>query len=141
MVFGLGDKLIFYLIIFYGYGDYYGGFGLIKLVYSLCIVMSEIEWYVLENDVFVSYCWGVKFEKDLLIEDGDVFNVNGIELVFYVMLGYILGMFIIVFFVIDGDEWYCVVLWGGIGFNYGLDVVRIKFYINLVNIMKVLVKE
>ncbi|CAI3962905.1 metallo-beta-lactamase class B [Alteromonas macleodii] len=138
---GLGDKPISHLIISHGHGDHYGGFGLIKSVYSPRIVMSEIEWHVLENDAFASYRWGAKPEKDLLIEDGDVLNVNGTELAFYVTPGHTPGTLTIVLPVIDGDERHRAVLWGGTGLNYGPDVARIKSYTNSANAMKALVKE
>lgn len=121
-MFGLEDKFVFYLIIFYGYGDYYGGFNVVVKCYNFCIVMSELEWELLEYDSFVSWCWGVKLKKDMVVNDGDIFNIDGIMFIFYVMFGYMSGILLLVFFVYDGDEFYCVVLWGGMGFNYGLDV-------------------
>ena len=138
---GLGDKPISHLIISHGHGDHYGGFELIKSTYNPRIVMSNVEWDYLENDKFASYRWGKKPSRDVAVDDGEKLNVNGTELSLYVTPGHTPGTLTVIFSVVDGNEKYRAVLWGGTGLNYGPDLPRIKSYTESAMAMKRLVKE
>lgn len=127
---GLSNKPVSHLIISHGHGDHYGGFELIKSRYSPRIVMSEVEFNVLEKDRFASFRWGNKPQRNMVVNDGDVLTINGTQLSMYVTPGHTPGTLTLVFPVTDGDEQHRAVLWGGTGLNYGPDVPRIKAYTN-----------
>lgn len=133
---GLEDKPVSHLIISHGHGDHYGGFNAIVKRYNPRIVMSETEWKLLKHDNFASQRWGAKPSQDMVVNDGDVLNINGTALTLYVTPGHTPGTLSLVFPVYDGDEPHRAVLWGGTGLNYGSDVQRIQSYTESAQTMK-----
>lgn len=133
---GLEDKPVSHLIISHGHGDHYGGFNAVVKRFNPRIVMSELEWELLEHDSFASRRWGAKPKKDMAVNDGDTLNIDGTTLTFHVTPGHTPGTLSLVFPVYDGDEPHRAVLWGGTGLNYGSDVQRIQSYTESAQIMK-----
>ena len=127
---GLDPNDMQYLIITHGHGDHYGGQDLLVSRYQPNVVMSDIEWTILEQPKldFSSPRWGERPERDVSIEDGDVITLGDTSVRLYVTPGHTPGTVSLIFPVYDEGERHMAALWGGTGLNYGPVVSRIQSY-------------
>jgi len=127
---GLNPHDMQYLIITHGHGDHYGGQDLLVSRYQPSVVMSDIEWTILEQPEldFSSPRWGERPERDVSIEDGDVITLGETSVQLYVTPGHTPGTVSLIFPVYHEGERHMAALWGGTGLNYGPVVSRIQSY-------------
>ncbi|MCU4677236.1 MBL fold metallo-hydrolase [Catenovulum sp. 2E275] len=129
---GLNPKDIKYLIISHGHGDHYGGQNYLVKNYQPRVVMSEIEWTILEQPEqdFSSPNWGSKPTRDISIKDGDAITLGDTTIQLYITPGHTQGTLSVIFPVYDQGEKHIASMWGGTGLNYGPKLERILAYSN-----------
>lgn len=127
---GLNPQDMQYLIITHGHGDHYGGQDLLVSRYRPSVVMSDIEWTILEQPKldFSSPRWGERPERDVSIEDGDVITLGETSVQLHVTPGHTPGTVSLIFPVYNEGEQHMAALWGGTGLNYGPIASRIQSY-------------
>lgn len=127
---GLNPEAIRYLIITHGHGDHYGGQELLVNRFQPKVVMSDVEWTILERPKldFSSPRWGERPKRDVSAEDGDVITLGDTEVRLHLTPGHTPGTLSLIFPVYDQGERHTAALWGGTGLNYGPIERRIQAY-------------
>jgi metallo-beta-lactamase class B len=132
---GLDPADIKYVVVSHAHGDHYGGAVYLKQKFNPRIVMSEIDWKVLEetqrDPLFGSKrnpLFGDPPQRDLAVNDGDTITLGATTLKLYVIPGHTLGTLATVFTVHDQGQAHRVVAWGGTAYNFGPLPDRLQIY-------------
>ena len=132
---GLNPADIRYVVVSHGHGDHYGGASYLKKKFSPRIVMSEIDWKLLEETVRDPLfgtkrnpLFGLPPERDQAVQNEEVLTLGDTQLKFYVIPGHTLGTLATVFTVYDQGKPHRVVAWGGTAYNFGPIPDRLQLY-------------
>ncbi len=140
---GLDPDDIKYLVIAHAHGDHYGGQEYLVETYAPRVVMSDIDWTVLEQpeQEFSSPRWGKPPVRDVSVEDGHELKLGDTTLRLYVTPGHTPGPLSMIFDVQDGGKTHTVALWGGTGMRFGEDWERMQAYADSADRMRKLAEE
>jgi metallo-beta-lactamase class B len=124
-----------YVVVSHAHGDHYGGAAYLKEKFNPRVVMSEIDWGVLD-EAQKDPLFGTKLnplfskppKRDLAVKDGDTIMLGGTTLKLYVIPGHTLGTLATVFTVHDKGEAHRAVAWGGTAYNFGPLPDRLQIY-------------
>lgn len=126
---GLDPARIRYIVVSHGHGDHYGGAPYLAQKYGARVVMSDIDWTMMETRLeFATPIWGAPPKRDISVKDGDKLTLGGTSLTLYVTPGHTWGTLSPVFDVSWQGQKHRVLLWGGTGFNFGADIPRMEAY-------------
>ncbi|MDQ7955996.1 MAG: MBL fold metallo-hydrolase [Rhodocyclaceae bacterium] len=126
---GLDPARIRYIVVSHGHGDHYGGAPYLAQKYGARVVMSDIDWTMMETRLeFATPIWGAPPKRDISVKDGDKLTLGGTSLTLYVTPGHTWGTLSPVFDVTWQGKKHRVLLWGGTGFNFGADIPRMESY-------------
>lgn len=127
---GLDPKKIKYILITHAHGDHYGGQNYIATTYGPRVAMSDADWGVLEdpNQRIENPRWGPRPVRDIVLKDGDTLSVPGTVVQVRVTPGHTPGTISLIFPVSDKGKPHKAALWGGTGFNFGPDEVKLRQY-------------
>jgi metallo-beta-lactamase class B len=119
-----------YVIVSHAHGDHYGGAQYLKDKFQAKIVMSEIDWKVLEDPSSKSQnpLFGDPPKRDMSVKDGDTIKLGKTVFKLYVIPGHTLGTLATVFDVHDKGQTHRAVEWGGTGYNFGPLPDRLELY-------------
>jgi metallo-beta-lactamase class B len=120
-----------YVIVSNSNPDHYGGATYLKNKYQTRIVMSDIEWKVMEDAKFEApkgHPFSDPPKRDMAVKDGDEIKVGKTVFKLYVIPGRTLGTLATVFDVHDKREAHRAVLWGGTGYDFGPLPDRLELY-------------
>lgn len=127
----LNPKDIKYVIISHAHGDHYGGAAYLKKKFNPKIVMSDIDWKVLEDPSFDpkrNPLFDEPPKRDMAANDGDVLKLGDTTFKLYVIPGHTLGTLATVFTVHDKGKAHRAVAWGGTAYNFGPLADRLQIY-------------
>ena len=127
---GLDPAQIRYVIVSHGHGDHYGGAPWLVEKYKSRVVMSELDWKMMETKLeFSSMHWGPPPKRDIAVNDGDKVTLGGTSVLLPMTPGHTMGTLSPVFEVTSQGRAHRVLLWGGTAFNFGRDIPRLDAYI------------
>ena len=132
---GLNPADIKYVVVSHAHGDHYGGAAYLKEKFNPRVVMSEIDWTVLD-EAQKDPLFGTKLnplfskppKRDMAVKDGDTITLGGTTIKLYVIPGHTLGTLATVFTVHDKGEAHRAVAWGGTAYNFGPLPDRLQLY-------------
>lgn len=127
---GLDPRKIKYLLVTHAHGDHYGGQNYIATTYGSRVAMSDADWKLLEDPAqrIENPRWGPRPLRDIVVEDGDTLSISGTEILIQETPGHTPGSISLIFQVFDNGTPHMAALWGGTGFNFGPDNVRLRQY-------------
>ena len=126
---GLDPARIRYIIVSHGHGDHYGGAPYLAQKYGARVVMSDLDWTMMETRLeFATPIWGAPPKRDISVKDGDRITLGGTSVTLYVIPGHTWGTLAPVFDVDWQGKKHRALLWGGTGFNFGKDIARLEAY-------------
>jgi metallo-beta-lactamase class B len=120
-----------YIIISNSNPDHYGGATYLKNKYRAHIVMSDVEWTLMEDPNFEapkSPPFADPPKRDKAAKDGDEIKVGKTVFKLYVIPSRTLGTLATVFTVHDHGQVHRAVLWGGTAYNFGPLPDRLQLY-------------
>jgi metallo-beta-lactamase class B len=120
-----------YVIISHAHGDHYGGANYLKKKFNPRIVMSDIDWKLLEDPKFEppkNPLFGKPPKRDMTAKDGDTIKLGDTLFKLYVIPGHTLGTLATVFTVHDKGKPHRAVAWGGTAYNFGPLPDRLQLY-------------
>lgn len=117
---GLDPAQIKYVVITHAHGDHYGGAQYLADKFHAHLVMSGIDWNVLEGPPRATYPanWGPAPKRDIAVKDGDTLTLGDTTLEFYVTPPHTPGTISIVMPLKDGAARHVGGEWGGTAFNF-----------------------
>jgi metallo-beta-lactamase class B len=127
----LNPKDIKYVVVSHAHGDHYGGAAYLKKKFNPKIVMSDIDWKVLEDPAFDPKripLFDAPPKRDMAANDGDVLKLGDTNFKLYVIPGHTLGTLATVFTVHDKGKAHRAVAWGGTAYNFGPLADRLQIY-------------
>jgi metallo-beta-lactamase class B len=132
---GVDPAQIKYVIVSHAHGDHYGGADYLKRKFNARVVMSEIDWQVLDKlraDLEalkkVPELFGPPPERDLAVKDGDTLTLGDTVVKLDLIPGHTLGTLASLFTVRDHGEPHQAVAWGGTAYNFGPLPDRLQIY-------------
>jgi len=120
-----------YIIVSNSNPDHYGGATYLKNRYRPRIVMSDVEWKLMEDPQFEaskSPPFADPPKRDMAAKDGDEIKVGKTVFKLHVIPSRTLGTLATVFTVHDHGQAHRAVLWGGTGYNFGPLPDRLELY-------------
>ncbi len=139
---GLDPARIKYIIVTHGHGDHYGGAAYLAGKYKARIVMSDLDWKMMETKLeFDTKLWDKPPQRDMAVKDGDTVKLGDTTVTLYLTPGHTLGTISPVFDVKANGQTHRVVEWGGTGFNFGADFGRLDAYIAATARMRELARQ
>src|SRR6201995_1294641 len=120
-----------YVIVSHAHGDHYGGAAYLKEKFNPRIVMSEIDWKVIEDPAFNPKripLFDPPPKRDMAVNDGDTITLGVTPVKLYVIPGHTLGTLASGFTVHDQGEAHRAVAWGGPAYNFGPLPDRLQIY-------------
>jgi metallo-beta-lactamase class B len=128
---GLDPARIKIVIVTHGHGDHYGGARYLVDKYHPKVVMSDIDWGMLESGKFDfdMPAWGRPPQRDISAKDGDKITLGDTTVTLTLTPGHTWGTLSPVFDVKEGGRTHRVLLWGGTAFNFGKDIPRLDAYV------------
>ena len=139
---GLDPARIKYIVVTHGHGDHYGGAAYLAGKYKAHIVMSDLDWKMMETKLeFDTPLWDRPPQRDVAVKDGDTVRLGGTTVTLYLTPGHTLGTISPVFDVKANGQSHRVVEWGGTGFNFGADFGRLDSYIAATKRMRELARQ
>lgn len=117
---GLDPNEIKYILITHGHGDHYGGASYLKEKYGARIVMSDVEWRMLEKNradpsKILNPRWDAGPERDVVIADGETITLGDTQVTALVTPGHTMGTISLLFPVTENGVTHQAALWGGTG--------------------------
>lgn len=117
---GLDPAQIKYVVVTHAHGDHYGGAQYLADKFHAHIVMSDIDWKVLEGPPRARYPanWGPIPKRDMSVKDGDRLTLGDTTIEFYVTPPHTPGTISIIMPLKDGNVRHVGGEWGGTAFNF-----------------------
>ena len=132
---GLDPASIKYVVISHAHGDHYGGAAYLQHKFNPHVVMSEIDWKMLEENqrdpLFGTKrnpLFGEPPKRDQSVANGETITLGGTTLKLYIIPGHTFGTLATVFTVHDRGEPHRAVAWGGTAYNFGPLPDRLQLY-------------
>jgi metallo-beta-lactamase class B len=118
---GLDPAQIRYVIVSHGHSDHYGGANWLKAKYGARIVMSAIDWDLVDKarGKPAKDGRGDVPARDMTVKDGDAIVLGDTKLRIHLTPGHTLGTISSVFDVRQHGKLHHAMLWGGSSFNFG----------------------
>ncbi len=128
---GLDPKQIKYVVVTHGHGDHYGGLGYLIRKYHPRVVMSSLDWKMIETKLdFESEHWGKPPKRDVVVNDGDTVTLGDTIVTLHLTPGHTVGTLSPSFAVHSQGQVHQALLWGGTAFNFGKNMSRLQSYID-----------
>ena len=127
---GLDPHDLKHLVVTHAHVDHYGGAQFLKDTYGVPILMSELDWDGLSNDIsmpyFVEAGYGeiVQPERDQVVQDGEVLSLGNASVTFVLTPGHTPGTLSTIIEVMDQGEPRTVAMWGGQALREELDLLN-----------------
>jgi metallo-beta-lactamase class B len=117
---GLDPTQIKYVVITHAHGDHYGGAQYLADKFHAHLVMSDIDWKVLEGPPRANYpaSWGPIPKRDMAVKDGDKLTLGDTTIEFYVTPPHTPGTISVIMPLKDGGVRHVGGEWGGTAFNF-----------------------
>lgn len=117
---GLDPTQIKYVVVTHAHGDHYGGAQYLADKFHAHIVMSDIDWNVLEGPRRANYPanWGPIPKRDMSVKDGDRLTLGDTTIEFYVTPPHTPGTLSIIMPLKEGNARHVGGEWGGTAFNF-----------------------
>lgn len=117
---GLDPAQIKYVVVTHAHGDHYGGAQYLADKFHAHIVMSDIDWKVLEGPRRANYPanWGPIPRRDMSVKDGDRLTLGDTTIEFYVTPPHTPGTISIIMPLREGNARHVGGEWGGTAFNF-----------------------
>jgi metallo-beta-lactamase class B len=132
---GVDPAGIKYVIVSHAHGDHYGGADYLKQKFNAHVVMSEIDWQVLdklrddqEALKKVPELFGPPPPRDRAVKDGDTLTLGDTKVMLHLIPGHTLGTLASTFTVRDHGQPHQAVAWGGTAYNFGPLPDRLQVY-------------
>ena len=126
----------------HGHGDHSGGVNYLVRRYHPRVAMGDADWTMLETKPdFPTPMWEPAPKRDISVKDGDTITLGDTTVTMYITPGHTMGTISPVFDVKSGGEKHRVIEWGGTGFNFGKDFVRLDGFIASTKRMRAIVAE
>jgi metallo-beta-lactamase class B len=127
---GLDPAKVKTIIVTHGHGDHYGGANYFARKYGSRIVVSDIDWTMMETELeFDVPLWGRPPKRDISVVDGDKVSLGDTSVDILITPGHTMGTISPIFDVRSGLDKHRVLLWGGTAFNFGKKPERLQSYI------------
>jgi len=108
------------LVVTHGHGDHYGGANWIKQQHGARIVMSDVDWTMLETQLeFDAPEWGRPPRRDIAVKDGEAIRLGDTAVEVLMTPGHSPGTISLLFDLHEGGRTHRAILWGGTSFNFG----------------------
>jgi metallo-beta-lactamase class B len=133
-----------YVIVSHGHPDHYGGASYLKKKFGPKVVMSDIDWKMLEDPSTApkpEKPFDDPPKRDMAANDGDAIKVGDTVFKLYVIPGHTLGTLATVFTVHDKGKAYRAVEWGGTGYNFGPLADRLQIYADTIEKYRPIMKK
>ena len=117
---GLDPNQIKYVVVTHAHGDHYGGAQYLADKFHAHVVMSDIDWKVLEGPPRANYPagWGQPPKRDVSVKDGDKLALGDTMIEFYVTPPHTPGTISVIMPLKDGNTRHVGGEWGGTAFNF-----------------------
>ena len=117
---GLDPAQIKYVVVTHAHGDHYGGAQYLADKFHAHLVMSDVDWKVLEGPPRANYPahWGPAPKRDISVRDGDRLTLGDTSIEFYITPPHTPGTLSIIMPLKDGDTRHIGGEWGGTAFNF-----------------------
>ena len=116
---GLDPARISHIVITHSHGDHYGGAEYLRDTYGARLVSSDLDWRAMEamrsGETPVPAAFPLPPARDLTVADGEVLEVGGTRLQFFVTPGHSVGTVSTIFPVSDGGAGHVAGFFGGFG--------------------------
>jgi metallo-beta-lactamase class B len=114
---GLDPARIKYIVITHAHADHYGGAKYLQEKYRAQVLMSDIDWNLLQQNTAGGASTAAPPTRDMAIADGQLLNVGGAILRFYLTPGHTPGTISTLFPVTDRGRAHVISFIGGTGLN------------------------
>ena len=117
---GLDPTQIKYVVVTHAHGDHYGGAQYLADKFHAHIVMSDIDWKVMEGPRRANYPanWGPIPKRDMSVKDGDRLTLGDTTIEFYVTPPHTPGTISVIMPLKEGNARNVGGEWGGTAFNF-----------------------
>jgi metallo-beta-lactamase class B len=128
---GLDPSTVKTIIVTHGHGDHYGGASYFARKYNSRVVLSEIDWTMMETKLeFDHPLWGRPPQRDIAVADGGKVRLGDTAVDILITPGHTMGTISPIFDVRLGSQQHRVLLWGGTAFNFGHKPERLQAYVD-----------
>jgi len=128
---GLDPTQIKYVVVTHAHGDHYGGAQYLADKFHAHLVMSDIDWKVLEGPPRANYPanWGPAPKRDISVKDGDKLTLGDTTIEFYVTPPHTPGTISIIMPLKEGNVRHVGGEWGGTAFNFAPTAQNFATYV------------
>ena len=118
--FGLDPANIKYIVVSHGHTDHYGGARYLQDKYGAHVILSEVDWGLIEKDRTPA---NLKPRKDMVATDGQKLTLGDTTVTMYFTPGHTPGTISMLMPLMDGSRRHVGTIWGGnnFGFQYFKD--------------------
>jgi metallo-beta-lactamase class B len=127
---GLDPNEIKYVVVTHAHGDHYGGAQYLADKFHARLVMSDIDWKVLEGPPRANYPanWGPTPKRDISVKDGEKLTLGDTTIEFYVTPPHTPGTISIIMPLKEGNARHVGGEWGGTAFNFAPTAQNFAIY-------------